>query len=372
MTLANPNQSIAHKLRITDADIRERKSLLGMTAADEITLTRARPLIEPCVDQVVTEFYDFQLAVPTVRAVLGDSDTVTALKSSMRSYVLELVGGDYGMRYAEKRLRVGRTHARIGVPPKYYIASMWHLFDLISETAQTAGDDFSASLRRLMLFDMGLTFDTFLMGISAQVEAARDDLQRYSTELERIVEERTEQLAILSRIDELTGLGNRRAFGDALERECAAARRRGGSVCLMFADLDNFKSVNDLDGHDVGDEMLRRVGHVLGRTCRASDSAFRFGGDEFCLLLPETDAAGAEVLASRLAEAVAKVTDNRIGLTMGWSVSGPAIHVEPAQFLKQADKSMYRNKGVRSSQGQTATLIQMRPWRNGQEIPKPN
>lgn len=372
MTLNNPTESIAQKLRITDADIRERKALLGLEPEDEIALTRHRLLIEPRIDQIVEAFYAFQLAIPSVRAVLGDRDTVSTLKVSMRHYVLDLFAGDYGMPYAEGRLRVGRVHARIGVPSKYYIASMWHLFGLLTALCTTGEDDVATSLHKLFLFDMGLTFDTYILGVNAQVEAARDDLQRYSHELERIIDERTGQLETLSRIDELTGLGNRRAFGEALERECAAAKRRGGSVCLMFADLNDFKSVNDTEGHHAGDDLLRKVGGVMGGNCRISDSAFRFGGDEFCLLLPETDARGAEVLAGRLGDAVQEVTGDRIGVSFGWSVSGPDLRVEPAEFLKQADKSMYRNKGWRGPSGATATLIQMRPLTNGKANPKPN
>ena len=118
--------------------------------------------------------------------------------------------------------------------------------------------------------------------------------------------ERAERLA---RVDDLTGLPNRRAFDEALGTEIARARRFGSPLALILGDLDGFKQVNDVQGHPAGDACLRKVGEALQATLRQYDTCFRWGGDEFALILPQTTAADAELVAERVAAAVAACCD---------------------------------------------------------------
>lgn len=103
-----------------------------------------------------------------------------------------------------------------------------------------------------------------------------------------------------ARMDPLTGLANQRAFQEELARQAAAAARTGRPLALALLDLDDLKRVNDGDGHAAGDELLATVGRLVAATLRSSDHAFRVGGDEFALLLPSTDAAGAHGIVRRL------------------------------------------------------------------------
>src|SRR6185312_15869282 len=105
--------------------------------------------------------------------------------------------------------------------------------------------------------------------------------------------------------DELTGLANRRSFRESLDTELLRAERFGNGLALIVADLDDFKDVNDLFGHQAGDEVLRAFSEVLQGRIRGIDLAARLGGEEFAILLPETDAPGAEGLAENLRVAVA-------------------------------------------------------------------
>src|SRR6185312_5828947 len=107
-------------------------------------------------------------------------------------------------------------------------------------------------------------------------------------------------------VDVLTGIANRRQCEDALAHEIARAERLGGPLTLVLADLDDFKAVNDLHGHTVGDDVLREFASVLKATVRDSDLAGRWGGEEFMLLLPGTDAAGAANLADRVRAGLAE------------------------------------------------------------------
>ena len=117
--------------------------------------------------------------------------------------------------------------------------------------------------------------------------------------------DRSDQAELLARIDELTGLPNRRAFREAIAVEISRARRFGSPLTLLIADLDGFKRINDVHGHQAGDECLRALGDILKLSLRQYDACFRWGGDEFALLLPETTADEAEVVARRVTGAVA-------------------------------------------------------------------
>jgi diguanylate cyclase (GGDEF)-like protein len=113
-------------------------------------------------------------------------------------------------------------------------------------------------------------------------------------------QELLQRLERQSMADALTGLGNRRAFDEALEVELKRARRAGGWVGLVMMDVDHFKRFNDQHGHQAGDDALVTVGRVLTRVARAEDRACRIGGEEFALLLPGADEHAAAIVAERV------------------------------------------------------------------------
>jgi diguanylate cyclase (GGDEF)-like protein/putative nucleotidyltransferase with HDIG domain len=138
--------------------------------------------------------------------------------------------------------------------------------------------------------------------------------------------------------DPLTGLRNHREFHENLARELERSRRYGGRLSVVLFDLDGFKAVNDISGHAEGDRVLRETAHVLTESCRSSDMAFRIGGDEFALLLPETGAADATPVAERAAE--------QIGSSFGvavWPDDGPSKE----SLLQRADENLYGMKRTR-------------------------
>ena len=112
---------------------------------------------------------------------------------------------------------------------------------------------------------------------------------------------RTRDAAIrLSTVDSLTGLFNRSFFFAAMEREIARSARSGRGFCLLMMDLDDLKTINDLLGHFDGDRVLRAVGEIIQEGVRKIDTAARYGGDEFVVLLPETDPTGGFVVAEKI------------------------------------------------------------------------
>jgi two-component system, cell cycle response regulator len=182
----------------------------------------------------------------------------------------------------------------------------------------------------------------------AQLEAVIKDRERLAEELQQA----NKQLSMMAMSDPLTGLPNRRAFEEALVRDLARTERQGGSLTLILVDADHFKKVNDTYGHQGGDTVLRALSDVLRESTRSSDVAARVGGEEFALILPQTDADNALVVAERVRMrfAVRKIVldDGRVvkatvSLGMATAKSPGCRGVDKALY-EAADKALYAAK----------------------------
>lgn len=151
--------------------------------------------------------------------------------------------------------------------------------------------------------------------------------------------------------DALTGLGNRKSFDESLLRELARVERHGGELSLLMLDLDGFKAVNDTHGHVVGDVLLRHFAELLKTTARTSDMVFRFGGDEFAVLMPETREEGANRLVQRLREAMTDTPllheDLKILLQSSMGLAHWQADIDVTAMVEQADAALYEDKRER-------------------------
>ena len=146
--------------------------------------------------------------------------------------------------------------------------------------------------------------------------------------------------------DALTGLPNRRAAEETIRRMVAQAGRSLSPLGVVLLDLDRFRVLNDLHGHSHGDKALAAVGRLLSATVRASDFAARFGGEEFLLLLPETDRQGAMELAEKIRRQIERTELVQTGpITASFGVAGlPEDAVVPAELIRKADRALYMAK----------------------------
>jgi diguanylate cyclase (GGDEF)-like protein len=148
--------------------------------------------------------------------------------------------------------------------------------------------------------------------------------------------------------DPLTGLYNRRLFSETFEKELNRSRRYGSPLGLVVLDLHRFKEVNDQHGHPRGDEVLRTAAATLKKALRTSDSAFRIGGDEFALLLPQTDAEQALALSRRVETVFAEMLQPlqlSVGVSMDHGVATfPQDGEQADQLIRVADERLYRLK----------------------------
>jgi len=159
--------------------------------------------------------------------------------------------------------------------------------------------------------------------------------------------------------DPLTGLANRYLLLDYLRRVLLQFRTRGGSIALVFLDLDDFKMINDRFGHDVGDEVLVAVGRRIQGAVRSSDIVARLGGDEFVVAHAASDDPGEiEMVISRIRKTLTAPYQVRgqtltVSASIGWVAADPR-HEDPTTLLVRADREMYRRKSARHRAAEAA------------------
>ncbi|KPK63427.1 hypothetical protein AMJ83_07100 [candidate division WOR_3 bacterium SM23_42] len=179
-----------------------------------------------------------------------------------------------------------------------------------------------------------------------------DQLNSHRKELE----EKQKELEVLAKTDALTGLNNHRHFMDRLTREIKEAVRYDSPLSVMILDLDDFKRVNDTYGHLIGDRVISTIAELIKRHVRSTDIAARYGGDEFCVALPNTTAPGARGLAKKLCEEISEV----VFADDGETVFHVTCSIGLAQFrkdmkdslviLKFADQALYKAKSAGRNQ----------------------
>ena len=177
-------------------------------------------------------------------------------------------------------------------------------------------------------------------------------VRRMRRQLVEIEEDRTglqhayDRARLDSLIDGLTGLGNHRAFQEALDEELITARDQAAPLALLMVDVDDLKQTNDRSGHMAGDEVLRAVAQIMRANLRRADRAFRIGGDEFALLLPGCDADGAEAIARHLLAAALSGNHGSRGpfsVTIG-STAYPEFSAGRQEMILHADAALYAGK----------------------------
>ncbi|HBO58115.1 MAG TPA: hypothetical protein DD622_06700 [Opitutae bacterium] len=184
--------------------------------------------------------------------------------------------------------------------------------------------------------------------LHAELSQSLTELAVANRELQQMIQ----RLEIAARTDDLTKLSNRRWLNLMLENRWEEAIRNGIPLAFMMIDLDGFKACNDKLGHQKGDEILRLAARVLEANCRSIDISARFGGDEFCVLMPHANAESAVEIAHRIAgafdEAVASIDENEMDVSMSigvshWKITNP---INADELVRHADEAMYCAKST--------------------------
>lgn len=239
-----------------------------------------------------------------------------------------------------REARAGNAEARtVALGTLLFLAACINdlLIDLVHlDTLRLAPAGFVAVMVA-MAISMANRFTTMFGALETEVAERTAELRQANA-----------QLARAARVDDLTGLFNRRGFAEEAEREIQRVFRSGKAFSVVLADVDNFKKFNDRNGHACGDHVLRRVAAILRERTRDVDRVGRWGGEEFILLLPETGTDGAATLAEKLREAIAdslfEYRGERLSITMTFGI---AVHRKGESLdacISRADAALYEGK----------------------------
>lgn len=207
-----------------------------------------------------------------------------------------------------------------------------------------------------------------------QIEQANHDLQ---SKLARAEEQIQSQAALIrtheseARTDSLTGLANRRAFDDEITRRFAEWERRGTPFSLLILDVDHFKKFNDTHGHQAGDEVLRKVAKALTGCVREMDLACRYGGEEFAIVMPTTEAKDGCVLAERVRAAIEAMVvpfeGKSLSVTASVGLAGVVIEDKIGGLVKRADEALYASKDAGRNNAHRHTGTTCVPIKNAKD-----
>jgi diguanylate cyclase len=342
-------KTLLEQMQISDVEIVRRMELLGLTQQNLSQLASHYLLIEDNIAHLVDDFYEKQTAIEEIALLIGDADTLYRLRKAQCNYILDLFSGSYDAEYVNNRLRIGMVHKRIGVEPKLYLSAVSTLKDLIVQTLksgiknQQVLERTLSTLDKLLYFDTTLVFDTYIDCLVGEIEAAKKRTEIYASSLEQKVAERTRQLQEQASLDSLTRIYNMGAMHEVLRKELAVAKRHATKLSLIYLDVDDFKMINDRFGHIKGDEVLMYLGKTLKENVREVDTPCRYGGDEFCVILPECSISNAESVREKINDKfLLRYPD--FSLSFGISETGPDDYDEPKTLIQKADERMYEAK----------------------------
>ncbi|MFT6899806.1 MAG: diguanylate cyclase (GGDEF)-like protein [Paraglaciecola sp.] len=203
------------------------------------------------------------------------------------------------------------------------------------------------TLWRLMPTILAVPSIAILTERNKELVQAHNELEEINQTLEDRVKSRTIELEKLANTDALTGLSNRRATIHTLEKEIERSQRYACDVSILMLDVDYFKQINDSFGHQVGDEVLASIADILVATCRQTDHVGRYGGEEFLIILPETNQQAATDLAERIRRGVNSLPNStQKPITCSIGVASLALDLTMNDFIKQADDAMYQAKNL--------------------------
>ncbi len=194
-----------------------------------------------------------------------------------------------------------------------------------------------------------LILAVWLVRLNRLAARLNHNLSAVNIRLEAAVIRRTRQLAWLASTDSLTSLKNRRAFIEAGEQLIAEQQRHGLGLAALVLDIDHFKRINDLHGHHVGDQAIRRVAEAMSSALRDTDAIGRIGGEEFAVLMPQTSRKTAGIVAERIRQTVAAlkigvIEGGPLQMTISIGVAAADMQMSLDTLLMRADSALYRAK----------------------------
>lgn len=336
---------LCHRFGFHDQTRLRRLESLGLTAADaDLAMQLHTKVIDPNVTDIVAAFYDRMMGIPEFAEILGGGHDIMRLKHMQTDYLLSL-GVNYGSAdYFENRLRVGVTHAQVGVPLSLYECAYLFLkeniiaaFPVTLREKPEAFNKLISFLNKITTLDMSLAIETYHLSKVQTLEKALKSLAQLDAELRHKVA-----------TDALTGVASHGQCLSALRRSIKIAQRNETPLCVCMADLDKFKRVNDTYGHQVGDDVLCDVAGRMQGAVRNFDTVGRYGGEEFLIVMDSTDIESAYEIAERVRYRVAsspiKTRSAEVKMTVSLGLAELRPDDDIDSLVKRADEALYKAK----------------------------
>ncbi len=328
------------------ASIAQRLSLVGLAEPGSQAQAEALQdlVIRPNVDAIANSLYDLIAATGEFSNFINAHSDAEKLKDTQRRYLLGLGVGFDTVRYFEERLRIGSVHQRIGVPQSLYQCSYQSLqYLLIQNIPQQLRSDSSAFekmiqfILRIAALDMSLAVESYCAARTVALEKSLKNVRGESARLHH-----------LAVTDWLTELHNHSFSRQFLAGALIQAKAERSPLCVIMADLDLFKSINDSYGHLVGDHVLRIAAARMTSAARDGDEIARYGGEEFLFILPNTEIKAAGDIAERvrlhIKNDAIQCGDEQIQVSLSLGVAETNDSDTVDTLIARADAALYEAK----------------------------
>ena len=336
---------LCHRFGFHDQTRQERLKSLGLSESDEVLAQQLHAhVIDPHVTEIVAAFYERMMDIAEFANILGNGHDMIRLKHTQTDYLLSLGLNINSADYFESRLRVGVTHAQVGVPLSLYECAYLFLKENIIKAFPTILQNETGKfvqlvgfLNKITTLDMSLAIETYHLSKVQTLEKALKSLEQLDAELRHKVA-----------TDALTGVASHGQCLSALRRAIKMAQRNNTPLCVGMADLDNFKRVNDTHGHQVGDDVLSDVAGRMQGAVRSFDTLGRYGGEEFLIVMDNANADTAYEIAERVRYRVASSPVKTRSEEVKMTVSVGLAELKPGDsvdsLVKRADEALYKAK----------------------------
>jgi diguanylate cyclase (GGDEF)-like protein len=333
---------------VTAATIAGRLRLLELDGREVSTLGRQLQtlVIRPNLDVIVDRFCDYLQSIEQFNRIVAAHSDLGRLRQTQRDYLQSFGVNFQAATYFEGRQRIGATHQALGVPQSLYQCAFRHLQDLIIGCFPQSIRDDQAAYVDLLRFVLKIVALDNSLAVESYCTARVSNLTR-SLASER---GKTEKLRQLSVTDQLTDLYNHSYARHCLNAALSRAQRESAPLCVIMADLDHFKEINDTHGHLVGDDVLRITAARMVAASRTADQIGRYGGEEFIFILQDTNLEGALEAAERIRMRVCGDPvcsgDIEVSVSISLGISCARRQDTVTALIERADEALYAAKAV--------------------------
>ena len=328
------------------ASIARRLNLVGLSGSECHAQGEALQelVIRPNSDVIADSFYDSLAGLEEFSNFVSASSDAERLKDAQRRYLLTLGIGFDTFRYFEERLRIGFVHQRFGLPQSLYQCSFQALQNLLIRSIpqqlrlhDSSFEEMIHFILKISALDMSLAVESYCAARTISLEKSLKNVRGES--------ERLHHLAVT---DWLTELHNHSFSRQFLSGALIRAKVEGSPLCVIMADLDHFKAINDAHGHLVGDHVLRIAAARMMSGARDGDEISRYGGEEFLFILWDTDINAGRDVAERVrlrikSDAIQSGNEQiRVSLSLGVAEAREFDTVDT--LIARADAALYEAK----------------------------